>query len=188
MKWPPRLLLCVCVGLIAGCGGKKKDKGPPPLVPYKGYFQADAGGDIYLFADLGQKIKYDLDPSAVSYREFVSRIGKRVYVSEADPKLVPRIALGYEEANDTELTPAGAASAPPPRTAAPVTTRRSFNAPPSDLATTLPVPPPVGATTRPDQTRLPPQELGPVGEPATLPSTRPATRRTTPPTPQPLGQ
>ena len=176
---PLRLLAAgVLLGVI-GCGGKKPPPGPPPIVPYPGFFSAYDGDEIFVFASLREKQKFDVDPSSVAYQEYVSRVGSRVFVSQATPDLVPRLVLGYEQANDTELFPASSLRAPPARSASPVTTRRAFPAPPT--APQLPTTGPVATKPAPGTDR-PRDELLPAGEPDTgLPNTRPVTRATSGP-------
>ena len=186
---PFRLLLLAGLALgalaPAGCGGKKPPPGPPPIQPYPDFFSAYAADEIFVFASLAEKQKFDIDPATASYQEYVNRVGTRVFISDAKPELVPRLVLGYEQANDTELLPANSLKAPPVRSAPPVTTRRSFPAPPT--APELPTQPGAAAATAPAlDTGRPPQERLPTGEPDDgLPRTRPVTRDTAAPNGKP---
>ena len=181
---PLRLLLLAVLSLgLVGCGGKKPPPGPPPIVPYKGFFSAYVADEIFVFANLADKQKFDIDPAGVTYKEFRSRVGGRVFVSSEVPDLVPRLVVGYEQANDTELFPATALNAPPARSAVGVTTRRAFPAPP--VAPQLPTDAPAAtapATAPAAEPGRPLDQLGPVGEPDDgLPQTRPVTRPSTAP-------
>ena len=149
--------------MLAGCrrGAGAIEDQAPPVEPYRGFFQAQLGDDIYLFANLDEKRAFDREPASLTYTEFISRVGQRILVSNADPALVPRIQVAYEMALDTELMPVDAIRAPEPNYPPPAATRRTTSRPDSDAAT-LP------ATTRAPASRpstVPRDRLGPTGDP-----------------------
>ena len=77
---------------------------PRPVTPYPGYFQSQVGDDVYLFATLAEKTAFHTQSAvAIPFMLFVSRAGKRVYISSLDPALVPRIQVAYEQARGVEL-------------------------------------------------------------------------------------
>ena len=177
---------------LAGCGGAV-ERLPPPLPPYHGYFEAFDGEETFLFADLEQKIDFDIAPARPAFKEYLSRVGRRVFVSDEVPGLRPRIVRGYEMAHDTRLTAVDDIDAPPPATPPTATTRRSL--PEGDA----PVVPPMSGGEALDAAQvgdgddspgpatrgraLPLEELGPTGEPAdgVPPPVDPATIAPSPP-------
>jgi hypothetical protein len=149
--------------MLAGCrrGPGAVEDQPPSVEPYRGFFQAQLGDDIFLFASLDEKQAFDREPASLTYTEFISRVGQRILVSNADPALVERIQVAYEIALDTELMPVEAVRAPEPNYPPPAATRRATTRSEPD-ATTLPVTT-RAATSRPST--VPRDRLGPTGDP-----------------------
>jgi hypothetical protein len=161
------MLVAMQAGLVlCGCrrGGRLEDVKPPPIKPYHGYFQAQLGEDVYLFATLYEKLRFDRDPAALTYDEMISRTGQRVMISNAHPDLVKRIEAGYEQAVDTELMAAGQPGAPPAATPPTPTTRqiRASGATAKPLAGSA-TGPATSPATRPSTTAV--DRLGPSGNP-----------------------
>lgn len=160
------LCLLLSTAFLAGCrrGGEIVEKREPRIDPYRGYFQAQLGDDVYLFADLLEKLRFDREPAALTYEQYIARTGQRVFISNARPELVRRLEVAYEQAVDTELMQADAPGAPPAATPPPTTTRRVRR----PGASTGPATPPTTATapsTTPSP--VPADRLGPTGDPQT---------------------
>ena|SRR5687768_862813 len=151
--------------LLAGCAsGGLAEEVEPRIEPYPGFYQAQVGDDVYLFADLVEKQQFDVEPAALTYREFISRTGQRVYISDSRSELIPRIEVAYERAVDTELMSSNSAAAPPPAKPPPLATRRSLPDESLDKTTTRPATTPATApATRPST--VPTDRLGPIGDP-----------------------
>lgn len=150
--------------LAAGCrrGGEVPVEAKPRIEPYPGFFQAQLAEDVFLFANLDEKQSFDREPASLTYGEFVSRTGQRIFISNADPALVPRIQVAYERAVDTELMAVGALRAPQPDSPPTAATRRTV--PDSEpQAATAPATRPATAATRPST--VPRDRLGPTGDP-----------------------
>ena len=80
---------------------------PRPVAPYPGYFQTRVGDDIYLFATLAEKSAFHSEPLTwPGFDMFMSRNRQRVFISNTDPLLVPRIRVAFEQARGTELAAA----------------------------------------------------------------------------------
>ena len=85
-------------------GGEVTPTRPRQVQPYPGYFQARVGDDIYLFATLVEKTAFhNASVTELPFELFRSRTGQRIFISSADPALVPRIEVAYEQALGTEL-------------------------------------------------------------------------------------
>lgn len=80
---------------------------PRPVAPYPGYFQTRVGDDTYLFATLSEKSAFHSEFSpGPGFDVFMSRSRQRVFISNTDPALVPRIRVAFEQARGTELAAA----------------------------------------------------------------------------------
>ncbi len=164
----------LCFGLVAlfaaaGCrrgGGALVGDTEPAVEPYPGFFQARLGNDIYLFADILEKLRFDVDPASLTYEQFISRAGQRVFIANERADVVPRIAVGFEQAVDTQLTPVTSPGAPPADTPPPTTTRRAVPEETPDGPTTVVTTRP---TTGPGATTLPADRRGPIGDPPPRP-------------------
>jgi hypothetical protein len=158
------LLVLLAILLAPGCrrGGEVAVDVEPKIEPYPGFFQAQLAEDVFLFANLREKQSFDREPASLTYGEFVSRTGQRVFISDADPALVPRIQVAYERALDTELMAVNALRAPEPDSPPATATRRAV---PDEepQATTAPATRPATAATRPST--VPRDRLGPTGDP-----------------------
>ena len=161
---PPAILLIATL-LLAGCTPTGlPEEVEPRIEPYPGFYQAQIGEDIYLFADLTEKQQFDIEPAALTYREFISRTGQRVYISDSRAELIPRIEVAYERAVDTELMSSTSAAAPPPAGPPPLATRRSLPDESLGQTTTRPATrPPTAPATQPST--VPIDRLGPTGDP-----------------------
>lgn len=161
------LCLVLCAASLAGCrrGGQITEKLEPRIDPYRGYFQAQLGDDVYLFADLLEKLRFDREPAALTYEQYIARTGQRVFISNARPELVKRIEVAYEQAVDTELMQADAPGAPPAATPPPTTTRRIRRPSTSTGPATTPTTAATAPATAPST--VPADRLGPTGDPQT---------------------
>ncbi len=152
---------------MAGCrrGGTVATDTRPRVEPYPSFFQAQVEDDIFLFADLREKQRFDISPAALEYEQFVSRTGQRVFITNQQPELVPRIEVAYERAVDTELMPVDALRAPLPSTPPQLATRPSGQETDAGSAvTSRPATAPAAVpATRP--ATVPVDRLGPTGDP-----------------------
>jgi hypothetical protein len=159
------VLAAVALLLLGGCrrGGEIQVETTPRIEPYPGFFQAQLADEVFLFASLDEKLSFDREPASLTYDQFISRTGQRIFISNADPALVQRIQVAYERALDTELMNIDSPGAPPPDAPPPPVTRQAVPREPVEPATV-----PATATTTAPATRpstVPTDRLGPTGDP-----------------------
>ncbi len=122
--------------LMSGCGSTPPAE-PPPIEPFRGYFESLRTDGTYLFETLAAKQLFDITPeypvadTGLRFFEFIGRTGERVFINidpngptvvidRLDkPSIVKRprieqIARGYELVEDTQLFAYDNPTAPEP--------------------------------------------------------------------------